>query len=275
MALQTTSATGLLPAPIQAKHEREFGFRFGERGTHTSRTFMFSELQQALETITAGATRDQYATAIVEENVTGKRTLSTRKLTNQRLGELYGLDLGVTLFRVMRRYWESDRDGRAILALLCALSRDPLLRATVPPILALRPGEELGRQSMIDSVRGAVGDRLNDAIIDKVVRNAASTWAQSGHLEGRVRKTRTPVSATPRSAAYALLMGYLLGFRGGRLFRTLWTAVLDSNEEQLIFQAMDAKRLGALNLKHGGGVIEVDFVSILTPDEIRESHGTD
>ena len=236
---------------------------------------MFSELQQALETITAGATRDQYATAIVEENVTGKRTLSTRKLTNQRLGELYGLDLGVTLFRVMRRYWESDRDGRAILALLCALSRDPLLRATVPPILALRPGEELGRQSMIDSVRGAVGDRLNDAIIDKVVRNAASTWAQSGHLEGRVRKTRTPVSATPRSVAYALLMGYLLGCRGGRLFRTLWTAVLDSNEEQLIFLAMDAKRLGALNLKHGGGVIEVDFVSILTPDEIRESHGTD
>lgn len=236
---------------------------------------MLSELQLALETIPAGATRDQYAAAIVDENVTGKRTLSTRKLTNQRLGELYGLDPGVTLFRVMRQYWETDREGRGILALLCALARDPLLRATVPPVLALNPGEELGRQAMIDSVRDAVGDRLNDSIIDKVVRNASSTWAQSGHLEGRVRKKRMQVSATPHSVAYALLMGYLLGFRGGRLFQTLWTAILDSNEEHLIFLAMDAKRLGALNLKRGGGVIEMDFVSILTPDEIRESHGTD
>ena len=236
---------------------------------------MVTELQMVLNAVPVDAGRSDYATAIVAENVTGKRTGSTRKLTNQRLGELYGLDPKLPLFRVLRRYWVSDKAGRNVLALLCALARDPLLRGTVEPILAMDPGEELGRQAMIDSVRDAVGDRLNDAIIDKVVRNASSTWTQTGHLEGRVRKVRKIIAATPHAVAYALMLGYLLGFRGNRLFKTLWTAVLDANEEQLVFLAMDAKRLGALNLRHGGGVIEVDFASILTPEEIRMSHGTD
>lgn len=267
--------TGLLAAPIEPRHDRDFGFRTGDRGTHTSRTFMFTELEMVLDAVPAGASRDDYARAIIGENVTGKKTGSTRKLTNQRLGELYGLDAELPLFRVLRRYWDSDKAGRCLMALLCSLARDPLLRATVRPILAMDPGEELGRQAMIDSVREAVGQRLNDAIADKVVRNASSTWAQTGHLEGRVRKVRKTVVATPHSVAYALMLGYLLGFRGNRLFKTLWTAVLDANEERLVFLAMDAKRLGALNLRHGGGVIEVDFASVLAPDEIRMSHGTD
>ncbi|MBK8270704.1 MAG: hypothetical protein IPK83_21320 [Planctomycetes bacterium] len=219
--------------------------------------------------------RERYSAAIIDENVTGKRTASTRSLTNQRLGELYALDPVVPIFRVMRRYWDADQEGRRLLALLCALARDPLLRATVPPVLALDPDEELARQRMIDAIRSAADERLNDAIVDKVVRNTSSTWAQAGHLTGRVRKHRESVTASPYAVAYALLLGYLLGARGTRLFATLWTAVLDTSQEKLIFLAMDAKRLGALNLKHGGGVIEVDFTSILTPEEIRESHGTD
>jgi len=236
---------------------------------------MLTELGQALDAVSPDATRAAYAQAIIDENVTGKRTASTRALTNQRLGELYALDPSVTVFRAFRRCWDSDPQGRPLLALLCALARDPLLRATVPPILALRPDEELGRQPVLDAVRSAVGERLNDANVEKVVRNASSTWAQAGHLVGRVRKCRRLVTPTPVVVAYALLLGYLLGVRGNRLFKSMWIAVLDADEEKLIFLAMDAKRLGALNLKHGGGVIEVDFTSILKPEEIRDSHGTD
>lgn len=236
---------------------------------------MFNELEQVLSAVPGDGGREQYSAAVIEENVTGKRTASTRTLTNQRLGELYAFDRNVPLFRVMRLYWDVDWEGRRLMALLCALARDPLLRATIPPILALNSGEELSRQAMADAIRASAGERLNDAIVDKVVRNASSTWAQAGHLVGRVRKRRQLVTATPHAVAYALLLGYLLGIRGNRLFRTIWTAVLDTNEEKLIFLAMDAKRLGALNLKHGGGVTEVDFTSVLMPEEIRESHGTD
>lgn len=262
-------------AAIGPQHEHRFGFRIGARGTHTSRTLMFAELEQILTLVPRNAGRETYSKAIIDDNVTGKRTASTRVLTNQRLGELFALDPQVPLFRVMRRYWDSAGAGRRLLALLCALARDPLLRATVPPILGMKAGEELSRQAMADAVRNSVDDRLNDASVDKVVRNASSSWAQVGYLSGRVRKHRQAVEGSPHAVAYALLLGYLLGTRGNRLFKTFWTRVLDTTEEKLIFLAMDAKRLGALNLKHGGGVIEVDFSSILTSDEIRDSHGTD
>jgi hypothetical protein len=237
----------------------DFGFRFGDRGTHTSRTLMLDELETLLSTAPAEAGRSDYADAIIQDNVTDKRTAATRRLTNQRLGELYALDPAVTLFRVLRRCWSSDEPGHPLLALLCALARDPLLRATAPPVLALRAGEELARQAMTAAI---------------VVRNASSTWTQSGHLQGRVRKTRTRVDPTPLSAAYALLLGYLLGLRGHRLFTTLWAKTLDRSTDEIIFLAMDAKRLGFLDLKHAGSVIDIGFGPVLTPQELRECHGT-
>lgn len=251
-----------------------FGFRFGDRGTHTSRTLMLDELETVLSSTPPNAGRNAYAHSIIHENVTDKRTAATRCLTNQRLGELYALDPAVPLFRVLRRCWATDKAGHPLLALLCTLARDPLLRATAPPVLALRPGEELSRQAMTEAVIIAVGDRLNDNIIDKVVRNASSTWTQAGHLQGRVRKIRRRVDPTPLSAAYALLLGYLLGLRGQRLFTTLWARTLDRSTDEIVFLAMDAKRLGFLDLKHAGTVIDIGFGPVLTPDELRECHGT-
>jgi len=252
----------------------EFGFRFGERGTHTSRTLMFDELETVLESVPPEDQRSAYANAVIHENVTDKRTAATRRLTNQRLGELYALDPAVPLFRVLRRCWMNDRLGRRLLALLCALARDPLLRATAPPVLTLRFGDELSRNAMTEAVASAVGGRLNDNMIDKVVRNASSSWTQSGHLNGRVRKIRQRVEPTPLATAYALLFGYILGLRGARLLGTLWATALDSTSDELIARAMDAKRLGFLDLKYAGNVIDIGFGPILTPDELRDCHGT-
>lgn len=235
---------------------------------------MLYELDTVLASTPSDATRDSYADAIVDDNVTDKRTTATRRLTNQRLGELYALDPSVPLFRILRRCWAADKPGRPLIALLCALARDPLLRVTAPSVLSLRPGDELSRQSMTEAVLGAVGSRLNDSTIDKVVRNASSSWTQSGHLKGRVRKIRQRVSPTPLTTAYALLLGYLLGVRGRRLFGTLWAKTLDRTNDELIFLAVDAKRLGFLDLKHAGNVIDIGFGPILTPDELRQCHGT-
>jgi hypothetical protein len=48
----------------------------------------------------------------------------------------------------------ADKDGQPILALLLALARDPLLRTSAPPVLRMRPGEELARQQMIEGESG-------------------------------------------------------------------------------------------------------------------------
>jgi hypothetical protein len=234
------------------------GFRFGNKGTHTSRTIMLAELTDLLAATAPGAAREDYEVAIVDENVLGKATNSTRRLTNQRLGELYGLDPRLSIFRALRRLWAMDDAGRPLLAMLCALARDPLLRATAPAVLTLPPGAELIRATFLDSLRQTVGSRLNEAVLDKVARNAASSWSQSGHLEGRVRKIRKRVTPTPGSVALALWMGMREGLAGQALLDSRWARVLDRTAPELLPLALQAKQLGLIHARAGGGVVELD-----------------
>ncbi len=238
------------------------GFRFGDRGTHTSRTIMLAELGQLLEVTPSDADRAALTAAIVEDNVLGKQTLATRRLTNQRLRELYGLDPGIAVFRVLRRLWHLDPEGRPLLAMLVALARDPLLRSTADGILPLPTGAELVRTVFRETIRAAVGDRLNDAILDKVARNTASSWTQSGHLEGRVRKVRRRVRPTVGPVVLALWFGSLEGRGGTGLLSSPWTTVLDASGEALIPHVLHARQLGLLHARIGGGVVEIDCRSV-------------
>jgi hypothetical protein len=251
------------------------GFRIGDKGTHTSRTIMFKELDLLLKDQEQGAPREADVSAIIDQNCLGKKTVSTRKLTCQRLSELYGLDPSITIFRILRHLWQFDETGRPLLALLAALARDPLLRVTLPPILQMSTDEELMRQKIKEALRQSIENRLNNGTLDTVVRNTSSSWTQSGHLAGRVRKYRQKVNPTPVVTAYALILGYILGARGSGLFNTLWAKVLDKSAEELVFLATDAKRLGFLDLSQAGGVLEVSFNRILTEDERHLIHGTD
>ena len=234
------------------------GFRFGNKGTHTSRTMMLIELTDLLAALPAEATREGYAEAIIEDNVLGKQTAATRRLSNQRLGELYGLSHSIPMFRVMRRLWDSDEQGRPLIALLCALARDPLLRASTQVVLPMPIGAELTRNSMTSSIKAVTGNRLNESTLDKVARNISSSWAQSGHLKGRVRKIRQEVHPTPSAVAFALWLGSQNGFAGEDLLRTQWARVLDQSPAELLDQALRAKQQGFINASSGGGVIEID-----------------
>ncbi|WP_419190165.1 hypothetical protein [Saltatorellus ferox] len=219
---------------------------------------MLAEISELLEATPPEADRAAYAEAIIEDNVLGKQTAATRRLTNQRLGELYGLDPGVPLFRVLRRLWTADEPGRPLIALLCALARDPLLRATAPAVLQLPEGSELIRANLLNVIRETVGQRLNDSVLDKVARNTASSWSQSGHLEGRVRKVRQRVDPTPGSLAAALWLGTAEGLAGEQLLECQWARVLDRTGAQLIPIVLQAKQLGLIHARIGGGVIEID-----------------
>jgi hypothetical protein len=223
---------------------------------------MLSELTDLLLAVPPNANRKDYAEAIIEENVLGKQTASTRRLTNQRLGELYALSLNVPVFRILRRLWDIDVAGRPLIALLCAFARDPLLRATSKEVLTIPVGSELLRSSMISTIQTVTGKRLNESVLDKVARNAGSSWSQSGHLNGRVRKIRQEVRPTHGSVAYAMWFGSLHGFAGDGLLRTRWARVLDQSPVELLDLALGAKRLGLLNLRHGGGVVEIDVTPL-------------
>ena len=140
------------------------GFRFGAKGTHTSRTMMLEELSHVLQATAPDARRADYATAIIENNCLSKPTASTRRLSNQRLGELYGLDPAIPLFRVLRRLWDIQADGRPLLALLATIARDPLLAATCPAIVAMPDNAELQRDTMKSALQAVAGDLLNPTV---------------------------------------------------------------------------------------------------------------
>jgi hypothetical protein len=236
----------------------EAGLRFGDKGTHTSLTIMLKELSELLSVLPLDAKREAFSTSIIDENLLGKQTASTRRATFQRMSELYGLDVSLPVFRVLRRLWDLDDRGRPILAILCALGRDPLLRATASTVISLSTGEELIRQKLLSDLKLSTEDRLNDSILDKVARNTGSSWTQSGHLEGRVRKTRLRVEVTVYSVAYALWLGSLFGIAGEELYTTPWMTVLDCHKQDLIDMTLHAKRLRLIDARIGGGVVEID-----------------
>jgi alkylhydroperoxidase family enzyme len=219
---------------------------------------MFSELTDLLDASPQDADVDGFSKSIVDENVLGKQTIAGRRLTYQRLRELYGLDPGIPLFRVLRRAWAVDEHGRPLIAILCALARDPLLRATAPTVLALPVGAELVRSILLDALRTAVGDRLSEPVLDKVARNAGSSWCQSGHLVGRVRKIRRRVAPTPGAVAVALWLGTLEGLAGRALLESTWARVLDRTADELLAFALEAKQMGLIHARVGGGVVELD-----------------
>ncbi|MGC8731925.1 MAG: hypothetical protein ACP5RC_06660 [Halothiobacillaceae bacterium] len=235
------------------------GFRFGHVGTHTSRTIMLDELTAVLAAVPFNGKPDEYLAAIVEENCLGKQTVSTRRLTLQRLRELYALDPAVPLFRILRRLWDVDEQGRPLLALLASLARDPLLLATADVVLSLPDGAEFQRTAMREVLAKAVEDRLNESTLNKVVRNAASSWTQSGHLEGRTFKFRRQVRPSPAAVALALYLAHAAGLAVEESLSSGWIKVLDCSASTALELATAAKRLGLVDLRMAGDVIDLNL----------------
>ncbi len=248
---------------------KKFGFRFGTGGVHTSRTMMLDELYNLLEFVDNDlAEKDKYISAIVEENCLGKRSANTRQITATKLSLLYALDPNVTIFQSLLYFWNKDEEGRPLLALLCAYSRDPILRLSLPFITSFNEGEWIRREELEHFIEQKEPERFTRVTLASTAKNINSTWTQSGHLIGRVKKIRSRAKATSGAISYALLLGYLTGVRGKLLFETDYIKLLDCSIEKAIEMAEDASRRGWITFKRLGDIIEVRFPDFLTKDEM-------
>ena len=214
------------------------GFRDGERGVHSSRTMMLAELSQLLAITPESASIPEFRRAVVEENVLGKRSAGNRQSSFLRLSELYALDPAVPIYRVLRRLWDDDLEGRSLLALFCAVARDPLLRASAEVVLEAAEGATVTS----DALGATVHRPLAPTTRKSIGQNLASSWAQAGFLAGIVAKTRARAQATPGAAAYALLLGFMEGHRGSLLLTTPWTRLLDRSPEDVLALVRAASR---------------------------------
>ena len=261
-----------MTASISQAHT-SFGFRTGQKGVHNTGTIMLDDLAVLLNTFPPDTTKEAYREAVVEENALGKRTASTRKYNFQRLAELYALDPEVPVFRLLRRYWDADEGpGRPVVGMLCALARDPILRMTAGPVLALNPGAPFEKEALEQAVAEAAPGRFSPTSLAKIARMTGSSWTQSGHLDGRYNKVRARPEVTPPAVAYALVLGYLAGARGGQTFETFWARALDVPPDRLHDLAQEASRRGLLTYRNAGGIVDVAFDDVLTEDERGRVH---
>ncbi|MCC6224161.1 MAG: DUF1819 family protein [Thermoleophilia bacterium] len=234
-------------------------------GAHTSRTMMLAELRALLASRPEGSTRDEYQRAVVEDNVLGKTSTSSRQRSFRYLRELYALDADEPPFRALRRLWNHDTDAQPLIALASALARDPALRGTATAVLRTPVDTHVTADDLAAAVTDAYPGSYSDSVAHKIGRNAASTWTQSGHLAGRARKTRTRAQARPASVAYALFLASLEGREGDLLFEALPVQAQDAPKHVLKELAREASRRGWLDFRSIGTVTEIGF-TYLTPD---------
>ena len=245
----------------------KFGFRFNRNSVHSSRTIMLDELNLLLESTLGNHSFEQFIDAIKNENCLGKRSDKTRKLTAEHLIELYSLDPNVPIFRNFIFFWSRDEESRPMLALLCAVCRDNVLRSTYKVIQSISEGNILRRETMEDFIDSLEPDRFSNATLKSMAQNVNSSWTKSGHLIGRAKKTRKTANATPATIAYSLYLGYLSGYRGPELFETDFIKMNDCNKERAIELAEIASQRGWINFKKIGSVMEIVMPNMITKEE--------
>ncbi len=252
-----------------------FGFRDGATSIHTSRTMMLEGLSLVLDCVPTTAKTAAYFAAIVEDNALGKPTQTTRKRTAQRLGELYGLDPGCPLFRLLRHFWPTDPAARPMLAFLTAAARDPLLREMTPFVVAVAVGTGVNAEAVANYMDEKYPNRFKPTTLLSTAQNIASSWTQAGFLSGKVNKRRSRLVVTPVAATFAMLLGYLCGLRGKLLLDSAWTRLLDRTPAEVADLAVEASRQGWMNYKAAGTVVEITFPGLLKPQEEKAAHDQD
>ena len=248
----------------------ELGFTFERGGSHIARTMMLSDLQGLLSYVESpDAGKPEFVRAILKDNCLSKRSGRNRKITARHLTSLYGLDPTLLLFRSLRYFWQRDVEGQPLIAILSAYARDSVLRMSTPYLMSFSPGEAIYRPDLEVFIDELEPGRFSKATLKSVAQNICSTWTQSGHVQGRVKKTRKQANATPGSVAYALLLGYVVGARGDYLFTSEYAKLLDCSRDRIRELAEIASQRGWIVFKQAGDVIEVLFPSLINTQEME------
>jgi hypothetical protein len=86
----------------------ELGFTTTKSGAHLARSFMLEELTHVVGETNPASNLKELEKSIVEENLLGKDTFSSRKKSFHHLVELYSLNNQTTLFRLLRKLYQED-----------------------------------------------------------------------------------------------------------------------------------------------------------------------
>lgn len=230
---------------------------------------MLSELETLLEAVPGSGKLEDFEAAVRRENILAKATDSARRLTFEYLKSLYGLDDAFPVFRHLRRIWMIEPAARPLLAVACALARDPGLRESWDMILSLPVGAPVTTASTSAWLEATHPKRWTEATRKSLSQNLNGTWTQAGYLSGKVNKVRARPTWHPVAITYSLFLGWLEGLRGEQLLQSLWADLWGVPIEGRFEEAAAASRMGLFELRSAGGVVELRFDAWLHPQEHR------
>ena len=245
--------------PAASPALEQFGLKFTNGGAHISRTMMLAELDLVLTAVPAGAKAAEYRDAILCRNALGKTTDSTREKSLRHLRELYSLDDATAIWGLLRFLHARDHASLPILALQVAWARDPLLRATTEPVMDAAEGERVETASLAGALEDGFPGQYSELNRDKIARNAASSWTQSGHLAGRAKKVRQRIKPSLTAVTMALFIGDISDYHGAEVFANPWCRLLDLSSDRARSMGAEAHRAGLLNLRAIGEIVELSF----------------
>ena len=246
------------------------GFRLGRGGAHQSKTMMLTELNTLLAYGRLdGAMRQRL---ILDENILGKGSAAAKQSVLRQITNLYDLGGAGPVAAGLVVLWPLEREARPLLALLCALARDSLLRDSAAPILATPVGAQVGMTEISATLAEHYPERFSSAMLKSLAQNCASSWTQSGHLKGHRNKSRVHTQATPVVVAYAALLASLAGFGGPALIDSPWMDVLDLSTNERLALLRRAEAQGLLRVRAAGDVVEVVLDPLMARVEAQAAH---
>jgi hypothetical protein len=231
-----------------------FGLRLIGGGAHQSKTIMLADIGELLR---AGVTEAaDFRSTVLDENLLGKATSSARESVFRNLSSLYGLSTVPLLTKVFLRFAKNDSEGQQLLALLIALSRDPLLRDSAQTIADTAVGMPVQWPSFAARFNALHPGRFSEKMVRSLSQNCASTWTQTGHLEGN-KKRRRKVHPSAAAVALAALIATVCGFSGPAILSSGWFRILDLNPDTAMDALRSAEAHGFARVRAAGDVIEI------------------
>lgn len=247
------------------------GLRASGGGVHLSKTMMLPEITLLLDAIVANGSaaeqkpelRSMIERLVLDENILAKRTTSARRTTLKKLAELYGLYELPIVSRSLLGLWGREPAAHAQLALLCALARDPLLRASTNLIISTPTGENISSVMLYEGLLRCFPDRFTDSTMSALATRCAATWTQAGHLGALPNRARMHINAVPIAVAYAVQVAKLAGFSGEAALASPWVRVLDLDTDGAARLARRAEAEGLLRIQSAGHVYDVELRGVL------------
>jgi len=223
---------------------------------HTSRTIMFAELSHVMN---HGVENDDFD-AILNANVTNKRSSNNLLKTNRYLKQLYGFDLEDIRFRCLKHYWKLvDNEKKSIITLLYAISNDFLLRESIDVVIDTRIGERVAIERFDENIEKYHPGNYSANTRRSTAQNISSSWKQAGYIQGKVKNIRVQPEQDYFTVAFALLLSFLNGDRGDYILLSKSVKALALNTEDLRELIKEASKRDLLQYQYGGAVTVISF----------------